>query len=335
MVAEHVAVVGAGSWGTALAIHLAELGRPVVLWVREPELAEEMSRLGENRRFLPGYRLPKLVEPTNELARAASSRTVVSVVPSFGAREVLRALAPQLKPDTLLVTASKGIEMESLQSVSNIMLEEVPAAKRRAVVALSGPSFAKEVVRKLPTAVVAASRDEDAGCRVQELFNSPTLRVYTNTDIVGVELAGAYKNVVAIACGISDGLELGHNARASLITRGLAEMARLGVAMGGESQTFSGLAGLGDLVLTCTGGLSRNRRVGLKIGRGMSLEAILKETEEVAEGVKTTPAIVALGNKHGVELPIAQQVEAILYRAKDPSESVEKLMTREPKGETE
>lgn len=332
---ETIAVVGAGSWGTALAILLAEQGRRATLWVREPELAEEMARTRINSRFLPGHRLPPAVEPTNDLSRAASSKTVVSVVPTFGVRDVLRGLEPRLEPGTLLVTASKGIEMESLQTVSAIMAEEVPAEKRRAVVALSGPSFAKEVARRLPTAVVAASPDEEAALAVQQLFNGPYFRVYTNPDITGVELAGAYKNVVAIACGISDGLELGFNARAALITRGLAEMQRLGAAMGGQALTFAGLAGLGDLVLTCTGALSRNRSLGVKIGQGLSLEAILKDTEEVAEGVKTTPGIVALGEKHSVELPIAQQVEAILYRGKNPRISVELLMTRELKAESE
>jgi glycerol-3-phosphate dehydrogenase (NAD(P)+) len=260
---------------------------------------------------------------------------VVSVVPTFAARAVLQAMVPHLASGTLLVSCSKGIELESLQPVSAIMAEEVPPEKRRAVVALSGPSFAKEVARKLPTAVVAASAHEEASLAVQDVFNCQHFRVYTNLDTIGVELAGAYKNVVAIACGICDGLELGFNARAALITRGLAEMTRLGVAMGGNASTFSGLAGLGDLALTCTGALSRNRSVGVKIGQGMALEAILKETNEVAEGVKTTPAIVALGLKHGVELPIAQQVEAILYRGKDPRISVEKLMTREPRSELE
>jgi glycerol-3-phosphate dehydrogenase (NAD(P)+) len=305
----------------------------VTLWVREPDLAEEMAQTRENSRFLAGHRLPESIRPTDDLAEVSSADIIVSVVPTFGVRAALQALASHLRSGSILVTASKGIEMESLKTVSAIMADEIPPDKRRAVVALSGPSFAKEVANRLPTAVVAAGTDEEANQRVQELFNSPFFRVYTNLDIMGVELAGAYKNVVAISCGISDGLELGSNARAALITRGLAEMARLGVAMGGNSQTFAGLAGLGDLVLTCTGALSRNRSVGVKIGQGMSLEAILKDTAEVAEGVRTAPGIVALGAKHGVELPIAQQVEAILYRGKDPLVAVERLMSREPKAE--
>jgi glycerol-3-phosphate dehydrogenase (NAD(P)+) len=334
-VAEPIAVVGAGSWGTTLAIHLAEQGHPVTLWVREPDLAEEMVRVRENRLFLPGFPLPEAVSPTNDISDVSSASTVLSVVPSFGVRAVLRVLEPHLAPSTLLITASKGIEQESLQTVSEIMAEEVPPEKRRAVVALSGPSFAKDVARKLPTAVVAASPDAEAAQAVQVLFNAPSFRVYTNPDLIGVELAGAYKNVVALACGVCDGLELGLSARSALITRGLAEMTRLGVAMGGEAQTFAGLAGLGDMVLTCTGDLSRNRSVGLKIGQGMSLESILKETEEVAEGVWTTPAIVALGQKYGVELPIAEQAKAILYRDKTPAVAVEKLMGREPRAETD
>jgi glycerol-3-phosphate dehydrogenase (NAD(P)+) len=305
----------------------------VTLWVREPDLAEEMAQTRENSRFLTGHRLPESIRPTDDLAEVSSADIIVSVVPTFGVRAALQALASHLRSGSILVTASKGIEMESLKTVSAIMADEIPPDKRRAVVALSGPSFAKEVANRLPTAVVAAGTDEEANQRVQELFNSPFFRVYTNLDIMGVELAGAYKNVVAIACGISDGLEMGSNARAALITRGLAEMARLGVAMGGNAQTFAGLAGLGDLVLTCTGALSRNRSIGVKIGQGMSLEAILKDTAEVAEGVKTAPSIVALGAKHGVELPIAQQVEAILYRGKDPLVAVERLMSREPKAE--
>lgn len=332
---EPITVVGAGSWGTVLAILLAEKGHAVTLWAREPDLAEEMARTRENSWFLAGHRLPEALVTTNDLSCVASSQTVVSVVPTFGVRAALQVMEPHLAPGTLLVTASKGIEMESLQTVSAIMEEEIPPEKRRAVVVLSGPSFAKEVARKLPTAIAAASDNEEANLAVQNLFNCQHFRVYTNFDLPGVELAGAYKNVVAIACGISDGLELGFNARAALITRGLAEMTRLGVAMGGSASTFAGLAGLGDLVLTCTGALSRNRNVGVKIGQGLSLEAILKETNEVAEGVKTTPGIVALGAKHGVELPIAQQVEAILYRGKDPRISVEKLMAREPKSELE
>lgn len=333
---EPIAVIGAGSWGTTLAIHLAELGHPVTLWVREPDLAEEMVRVQENRRFLPGYPLPEAVEPTNDLPLATSSaKTLLSAVPTFGVRAVLRELEPHLAPSSLIITASKGIEQESLQTVSVIMSEEIPPEKRRAIVALSGPTFAREVAKKLPTAVVAASAEADDASAVQALFNTPTFRVYTNRDITGVELAGAYKNVVAIACGVCDGLELGSNARSALIARGLAEMSRLGLALGGDAQTFAGLAGLGDMVLTCTGELSRNRSVGLKIGQGMSLESILKETEEVAEGVQTTPAIVALGAKHGVELPIAEQVKAILYRDKAPLVAVEKLMGREPRAEVD
>ncbi|MFQ5893084.1 MAG: NAD(P)H-dependent glycerol-3-phosphate dehydrogenase [Candidatus Tectimicrobiota bacterium] len=332
---EPIAVVGAGSWGTTLAIHLAERGHPVTLWAWEPDLAEEMAQVRENRRFLPGYPLPETITPTNDLSRVAPATTVLSAVPSFGVRAVLRALKPHLAPSTLLITATKGIEEESLQTVGGILVEEIPPAKRRAIVALSGPSFAKEVVRKLPTAVVAASIDIEGANAVQRLLNTSTFRVYTNRDIIGVELAGAFKNVVAIACGVSDGLELGFSARSALIARGLAEMSRLGVAMGGEAQTFAGLAGLGDLVLTCTGALSRNRTVGMKIGQGLSLEAILKDTDEVAEGVKTTPAIVALGAKYGVELPIAEQVAALLYRDKAPAVAVEKLMTRVPKAESD
>lgn len=332
---EPIAVIGAGSWGTALAIHLAKQGRPVTLWVREPDLAKEMVRVRENRLFLPGFPLPDIVSPTNDLQEASSASTVLSVVPSFGVRAVLRALEPHLAPQSLLITASKGIEQESLQTVGGIMVEELPPEKRRAIVALSGPSFAKEVARNLPTAVVAASPDAEAAQAVQALFNTPSLRVYTNRDLIGVELAGAYKNVVALACGVCDGLELGYSARSALIARGLAEMTRLGVAMGGEAKTFAGLAGLGDLVLTCTGELSRNRSVGLKIGQGISLETILKETEEVAEGVKTTPAIVALGRKYGVQLPIAEQTKAILFWDKSPAVAVEKLMGREPRAEAD
>ena len=332
---EPIVVIGAGAWGTTLAVHLAGAGRPVTLWVREPDLAEEMARVRENRRFLPGHPLPDAVTPTNDLFLAAGAATVVSVVPTFGVRAVMRSLAPHLSPDTLMVTASKGIEQESLETVSAIIAEEVPPAKRRAIVALAGPSFAKEVARKLPTAVVAASSDEEAAADVQALFNTSSFRVYTSRDILGVEIAGAYKNVVAIASGVSDGLELGLNTRAALISRGVAEMTRLGIAMGGDTQTFAGLAGLGDLVLTCTGDLSRNRSVGLKIGQGMSLEAILNETYEVAEGVKTTPGVVALGAKYGAELPIAEQVEAVLYRGKAPSVAVQKLMGRQPRTEAD
>lgn len=329
-----VAVVGAGSWGTALANLLADDGRSVRLWARDPSLAEAMRERRENPRYLPGFALRESVDPTSDLAWAVEGADlVVSAVPSHGVREVLGRAGPRIEAEAIVVSASKGIENETLRRMSEV-LEEVLSDRRRTAV-LSGPSFAVEVSRGVPTAVTVASADERVAEEVREAFAAPRFRVYTSDDVVGVELGGAVKNVIAIATGIADGLDYGHNARAALITRGLAEISRLGMAAGGERLTFMGLAGLGDLVLTCTGDLSRNRTLGLRLGRGETLRAILDDMTQVAEGFRTTRSVKEMAAAIGVEMPIVDQVHAILYEAKSPQVVVEELMTREYKPEFE
>jgi len=329
-----VAVIGGGSWGTTLAQHLAGKGNQVSLWVYEPEVVEEIASSGENSTYLPGVPLHPDLKVSSRLEDVVpGSRVVVFVTPSHVARDVLCAAVPILPPGIPVVVASKGIETETLKTMSEVFEEELPAQNSPYLAFLSGPSFAKELARGLPTAVSVASRHHGTALFIQELFSSEVFRVYTNPDITGVELGGALKNVMAIAAGISDGLELGLNARSALITRGLAEMTRLGVAIGADGRTFAGLSGIGDLVLTCTGDLSRNRTVGLQLGRGVKLPEILKDMKTVAEGVKTTLATVRLARRVGVELPIAEQIYEVLYENKDPRMALTELMRRDLRSE--
>ncbi|MDW7709090.1 MAG: NAD(P)H-dependent glycerol-3-phosphate dehydrogenase [Deferrisomatales bacterium] len=324
-----VAVVGAGAWGTAMADLLARGGHRVGLWVFEEDLAEEMARTGENRVYLPGHRLSPGIRPSSELAAVvATADVVVSASPSQVVRQVMGRAAPHLKPDALVVSASKGIEAGSLQLMHQVLEEVLPPGAAGRLAVLSGPSFAAEVARGVPTAVSLACADAEAARGLQGLFSGPTFRVYTLDDVVGVELGGALKNVVALAAGISDGLRFGHNSRAALITRGLAEISRLGTALGARPLTFLGLAGMGDLVLTCTGDLSRNRTVGLRLGQGEKLPQILDSMKAVAEGVKTCDAAVGLAERQGVEVPIAREVWHVLHEEKDPRRAVEDLMSR-------
>ena len=328
---ERAAVVGGGAWGTALARVLAGRGADVRLWVREPVLAAAIERTGENARYLPGVALEG-VAATTDLARALDgARLVVSAVPSHVVRAVMGAAAPHVDPEAIVVSASKGIEEGTLKRMTEVLAEILGGERRLA--ALSGPSFAAEVGRGAPTAVTLAARDAAVALAAREAFFAPRFRVYTSEDVVGVELGGAVKNVVAIATGIADGLEYGHNARAALITRGLAEISRLGSALGGQRLTFMGLAGLGDLVLTCTGDLSRNRTVGLRLARGEPLESILGGMGQVAEGVRSTRSVRDLAGRIEVEMPIVEQVYEMLYHAKSPQVVVEELMTRESKPE--
>lgn len=328
------AVIGAGSWGTTLANLLAGNGHEVRLWARDPVLAEDMLRQRQNARYLPGFPLHAGVTPTASLEEALTGADiVVSALPSHGVREVMQHAAPHVERRALVISASKGIERGSLDRMSQV-LDAVLGLPARAAV-LSGPSFAVEVSRGIPTAVTVAASDPSAAQRLRAAFANSRFRVYTSTDIVGVELGGAVKNIVAIATGIADGLDYGHNARAALITRGLAEISRLGMALGGERLTFMGLAGLGDLVLTCTGDLSRNRTVGLRLGRGESLEEILTDMQMVAEGIVTARSVRDLASRVEVEMPIAEQVHEMLYHAKSPRVVVEELMTRELKPEFE
>jgi glycerol-3-phosphate dehydrogenase (NAD(P)+) len=331
-VRDHIAVLGAGSWGTALAVHCARVGHDVRLWGRDPALMDEIARTRENAAYLPGIAVGDRVTATASLGTAlADAPIVIAAVPSHGMRHVLRRAAPLLRRGAVLVSATKGLETDSLDRMSQVMAEEAGADRPVAVV--SGPSFALEVARGLPTAVVVASSDAATGTRVQDSLKGPTLRLYGSDDVTGVEFGGALKNVIAIAAGVVEGLGLGHNAMAALITRGLVEMSRLACAEGSRRDTLAGLSGLGDLVLTCTGDLSRNRRVGIELGRGRSLGDILSSTKMVAEGVRTTGAALALGERHGVELPLAAQMSAVLEGRTTPREAVDVLMLRRQRAE--
>ena len=326
-----VAVLGAGSWGTTLANLLAGKGDDVRLWAFEPEVAEAINRTHENPLFLAGVGLAPALRATGDAGEAVrGAEVVVSATPSHAVRAVATPLAGVVRDGTLVVSATKGIEAESLALMSQVFAECLPQAR---FAVLSGPSFAAEVCQGQPTAVVAAATEEATARDAQAVFATPRFRVYSNRDVKGVELGGALKNVIAIAAGILEGLGLGHNPRAALITRGLAEITRLGVRMGADPLTFAGLAGMGDLVLTCTGDLSRNRRVGMELGKGRPLDQILAEMTQVAEGVKTARSARDLSRKVGVELPICDQVHAIMYEGKGARQALVELMTRAPKRE--
>ncbi|MFL5617849.1 MAG: NAD(P)H-dependent glycerol-3-phosphate dehydrogenase [Gemmatimonadaceae bacterium] len=330
-VVRQVAVVGAGAWGTALADLLARNGHPVTLWAHEADVAASINRDHENRRFLAGARLSPLVRATTDLGEALDDASLVYLVtPSHVLRSIVRAGAAHLARGVTLCVASKGIESDSLELMSDVVVEEAPG---HPVVALSGPSFAAEVVAQQPTAVVAASDDDAASALVQEALSNTHFRVYTHDDIIGVELGGSLKNVMAVAAGIVEGVGLGFNSRAALITRGLAEMSRLGTALGAKPVTFAGLAGLGDLVLTCTGSLSRNRALGEAIGRGATLAEALAGKETVAEGVTTTRSAHALAAREGVEMPIVATVHRILFDGHPARLAVNELMSRELRAE--
>lgn len=327
------AVLGAGSWGTALAVHLANAGHHVRLWARDEAYVEVLRSSGANAQYLPGIPLGDRIAATASLEEALSgARFVVVAVPSHGFRAVVKRATPFLS-DAVLVSATKGIEVESLQRMSQVIESETAGCCR--VVVLSGPSFALEIARGLPTAMIAASTDATAAAAVQEHFRGQGLRLYVNADVAGVEIGGALKNVIAIAAGVSEGLGLGHNTLAALITRGLAEISRLAFAEGGRRDTLAGLSGLGDLVLTCTGSLSRNRQVGVALGQGRSLDDILSSMRMVAEGVRTTRAALALGARHGIELPIAAQMQAVLDGQCLPLDAVEALMGRRQRAEVD
>jgi glycerol-3-phosphate dehydrogenase (NAD(P)+) len=329
-----LAVIGAGAWGTTLANLLAEKGWHVSLWVHAPELAERIAQERENALYLPGVPLHPQVLPTSDLTQVVTeTRRFISVVPSHGVRTVWRKLSPWLPTQALIVSATKGIEAGSLLTMSGVLGEVIPPDKDADIAALSGPTFAREVSQNIPTAVVAAAAERAVAQEVQALFSTSAFRAYTNTDVLGVEVGGALKNVMALAAGVCDGLRFGYNARAALITRGLAEIAQLGVAMGAKAQTFAGLSGMGDLVLTCTGDLSRNHTVGVQLGQGKKLPDILRGMRVVAEGVTTAVSAVALGQKYGVEMPIAERVYALLQGRIDPYIAVQELMTRTLKSE--
>jgi glycerol-3-phosphate dehydrogenase (NAD(P)+) len=326
-------VVGAGAWGTALAKVLSDAGHDVRLWSFEEDVARSINERGENP-YLPGIELPKKLAAEAQLGPALrGAELVVSVSPSQVVRQVMTEASAFIEPDALVVSASKGIELGTLLRMDQVLTEVLPTSLSGRLSVLSGPSFAREVATGAPTAVVAASATQEAAARVQGAFQTPWFRVYTNLDVIGVELGGALKNVVALAAGMTAGLGYGHNTMAALITRGLAEMTRLGVALGARQATFYGLAGMGDLVLTCTGSLSRNRTVGFRLGQGEALDEILADMTAVAEGVKTAPGVRELARRHGVEMPIAEQVCAIVEEGRSPREALRALMEREPKPE--
>ncbi len=329
-----IAVVGAGSWGTALAFYLAKIGHSVRLWVRREELAEEIERTRENKLYLPGYLLPDSVRPSSDPARILNHVSkIISAVPSHTVRETFHLLKPHISRGATILSATKGIENETCLLMSGVILEVLGPDMGPQVAALSGPSFALEVVRGDPTAAVVASADEALGRSFQSEFSGRNLRLYTNTDLIGTQIGGAVKNIIAIAAGVVNGLGFGSNTAAALITRGLAELNRLCVATGGHSETLSGLAGLGDLVLTSTSALSRNRSLGVALGQGRKLEEVLAGMHSVAEGVKTTRSAYTLATKLNVELPITEQMFEVLYLGKPPLEAIRNLMERGLKSE--
>jgi len=334
-----IAIIGAGAWGTALSIVLGrKQTHRVRLWAHEKDVCESIARQRMNENFLPGQTIPAGVTPCNDLAEALrGADVVVSVMPSQHCRRLFEQIRPHLGPETMIVSATKGLEEDSLLRMTEVIVQvvkgrNIPAPR---IGALSGPSFALEAARGDPTAITIASQDKELARFVQQEFSHASFRLYTNEDPIGVELGGALKNTIAIAAGVSAGLGLGHNSVAALITRGLAEMTRLVVACGGKAETMAGLAGLGDLVLTCTGGLSRNRSVGVELGRGRKLPEILAGMHGmVAEGIFTTTAAVGLARARGVEMPITEQMHAILHEGKAPREAIHELMTRSSKSET-
>ncbi len=325
-----VAVLGSGAWGTALAKVIADKGDPVTIWSRRPDLCQQINETHVNGRYLPSAELPATLRATHDLKDAlAGASMVVFVVPSHGTREVAKAVAPLLPKGVPIVSATKGIENDSLMFMDEVLEQELGAVAAKSLAYLSGPSFAKELAQRQPTAVVIAARDADVCAEVMRRFHTPFLRLYNSDDVAGVECGGAMKNVVAIAAGAIDGLGLGHNTRAMLMTRGLAEVAKLAAARGGTPLTVAGLAGMGDLVLTCTGELSRNRTVGFELGKGRKLGEILAGLGHVAEGVKTAKSAFDLSVKMKVDMPITREVHAVLYEDKSVEQAMMDLMGRE------
>jgi glycerol-3-phosphate dehydrogenase (NAD(P)+) len=327
-------IIGAGSWGSAFALHLGRKGHQTSLWIREKNILTDTIRTRENKVFLPGYIFPDNVCFSNQIDKVINSADIIFVaVPSKFCRDVYTKITPYLYNNQIIVSLTKGIEATSLQRMSELLFHTFSPSFNPRIAVLSGPSFAKEVAESQPTAVVIASEDIALAREVQESVSDISFRCYTSTDLIGVELAGAFKNVIAIAAGISDALEFGHNSRAALITRGIAEVSRLGLKMGARLETFAGLAGIGDLVLTCTGGLSRNRYVGIELGKGKSLEEIRAGMTMIAEGVFTTLSVRKLAKRYQVETPISDQVYAVLYENKNPRSALQDLMSRKLKVE--
>ncbi|HLI70385.1 MAG TPA: NAD(P)H-dependent glycerol-3-phosphate dehydrogenase [Ktedonobacteraceae bacterium] len=328
-----VGIIGSGAWGTTLARMLANKGIETTLWEHHSERASAMQEQRENRTFLPGFPFPETLHITGDIAQAASAKDMLLLVtPSQRLRENLRRLAPALRSETLLVSASKGIEVGTLKRMSEIICEEIPGAAQRVSV-LSGPNLSREVAQEKPTAAVIAASTPEVALRVRALLTTSYFRVYNSDDVVGVELCGALKNIIAIGAGINDGVGFGENAKAAFITRGLAEISRLGVAAGANPLTFAGLAGIGDLIATCASPMSRNQQLGRRLAGGEKLEDILASTHSVTEGVFTTRAALKLAERYGVEMPITRQLSLVLFEGLDPRKAVPELMMRDPKHE--
>jgi glycerol-3-phosphate dehydrogenase (NAD(P)+) len=333
---ENIGVIGAGAWGTALAHLIAQAGHHVTLWAREPEVAESINTQHENITFLKGSPLNPQLIATDSLEEACRDKKIILfVVPSQHTRTLLSSVLPYLAPHTIPLCASKGIEITTLKLLSEVFAEILPAPIGSRTCFISGPSFAREVVENRPTAITLASNNVDVAKEVQRILSVPFFKLYTSSDVVGVEVGGAFKNVIAIAAGVVEGLNLGHSTMAAMITRGIHEMSRLGIKLGANPLTFSGLSGIGDLVLTCTGGLSRNRSLGIEIAQGKKVDTILKKRKTVAEGYYTAKAVHNLTQKLGLELPIAQEVYKILYEGKSPTDTLHDLTSRDLKDELE
>ncbi|MFI8712939.1 NAD(P)H-dependent glycerol-3-phosphate dehydrogenase [Brevibacillus brevis] len=326
---QNVTVIGAGSWGTALATVLADNGHQVTLWVRDTKLAEEINSKHVNEKYLPGEMLSaNIVATTNIQEAVIGKRIVLLVVPSHAMRQICQQVAPYLEPDVLLIHATKGFELQSLKRMSEVIAEEVPKEIASRLAVLSGPSHAEEVVKRQPTTVVMASESEESMLRSQDLLMNTNFRVYTNPDLIGAEIAGALKNIIALGAGMSDGLGYGDNAKAALLTRGLAEISRLGIKLGAKPLTFSGLAGVGDLIATCTSKHSRNWRAGYMLGQGKKLDDVLAQMGMVVEGVRTTNAAFSLSQREQVEMPITTVLYGMLFEGKEARQGVEELMGR-------
>lgn len=325
-----VAVMGSGSWGTAISVSLAKGGHEVALWSRRAEFAEELRLSGENKRYLPGVALPCGISYVSEAEAVRGADLIVIATPSHTVREIARLIAPYVAEKQKIVSISKGFDESTGQRLSEVIAEEIPMAR---VAAMSGPSHAEEVAREMPTTNVVACADSEAALFVQKIFNSPSFRIYTSEDVIGVELGGSLKNVIALCAGICDGLGYGDNAKAALITRGIAEITRLGVAMGARFETFAGLSGIGDLVATCTSMHSRNRRAGILIGQGKSAKEAEGEIRMVVEGIKSARAVHALSEKYGVEMPISREAYRVIYEGADVRECLPRLMGRDLRSE--
>jgi len=330
-----IGVIGSGAWGTTLALLLAKKGQEITLWEHQPERAVAMQQSRENALFLPGFHFPENLHVTSDVAQATRGKQLLLLVtPSQRMRENVRLLAPYLDSGALCVSCSKGIEVGSLKRMTEVITEEIPATAQR-IAALSGPNISFEIATGKPTAAVVAASDEEVAVRIRDTVNSPLFRIYTSNDVVGVELGGALKNIIAIGAGFNEGMQYGENAKAAFITRALAEIARLGIAAGAHPLTFIGLAGIGDLIATCASPLSRNQQLGRRLAAGEKLEDILASTHTVAEGLYTTKAALQLAKRYMVELPITQQLSLVLFEGLDPHKAVPELMMRDPKSEME